>query len=352
MISFGKLPDGTEARLYRLRNALGLVAEISDYGGTVVRLLAPDRHGQVADVLLGFDRVEDYVAHSPYFGCLIGRFGNRIAHGRFSLHGTTYQLATNNAPNGFPCHLHGGKRGFDKVLWRAEPFRAADGDALRLNYRSVEGEEGYPGNLDVTVTYTLTNDNALRIDYAATSDQATPVNLTNHAYFNLAGEGSGDVLGHVLTINAHGYTPVNAGLIPLGHIAPVSGTPFDFTMPNKIGQCINLPNAQLRCAGGYDHNFVVDRRDASLVQAASVLEPISGRALAVYTTEPGIQFYSGNFLKGAFAGKHGHIYQKHDGFCLETQHFPDSPNQPAFPTTILQPGQTLTSATLYRFDVR
>jgi aldose 1-epimerase len=290
--------------------------------------------------------------HSPYFGCLIGRCGNRIADGKFSLEGETYQLAKNNAPNGLPCHLHGGERGFDKVLWRAEPFTQEGEGGIRLRYHSPHLEEGYPGNLEVAVTYRLTANNALRIDYAATTDRATPVNLTNHAYFNLAGEGLGDVLGHVLTINAHGYTPVNAGLIPLGHVAPVANTPFDFIMPSKIGQSIDMPNEQLRFAGGYDHNFVLDRTDDSLVPAASVLEPLSGRLLEVHTTEPGLQFYSGNFLTGSFPGKKGHVYQRRDGFCLETQHFPDSPNQPSFPPVILQPGQPFSSTTVYRFDAR
>jgi aldose 1-epimerase len=352
MIAFGKLPTGEEARLYTLRNAHGFKVEISDYGGTIVRLFAPDRHGTFADVVLGFDRIEDYVAHSPYFGCLIGRFGNRIAGGRFSLEGKTYQLATNNAPNGIACHLHGGVKGFDKVRWRAEPLELEGFSALRLHYRSPDMEEGYPGTLEVQVTYTLTGDNALRIDYSAKTDRATPVNLTNHSYFNLAGEGTGDVLGHVLTINAHGYTPVDSGLIPLGDIVPVADTPFDFTMPGKIGQQIELPNEQLRFAGGYDHNFTVDRSDDSLVLAATVLEPLSGRSLEVHTTEPGIQFYSGNFLTGSFAGKHGHVYGRRDGFCLEPQHFPNSPNVPSFPNTILQPGETLRSTTVYRFDVR
>jgi aldose 1-epimerase len=352
MTPFGKLPDGRETRLHTLRNARGLRVDICDYGATIVRLFTPDRHGQFADIVLGFDRVEDYVAHSPYFGCVIGRCGNRIADGKFSLEGETYALEKNNAPNGIPCHLHGGRKGFDKVLWQAEPFSAAGAAALRLRYHSVDGEEGYPGNLDVTVTYTLASDNALRIDYAARTDRATPVNLTNHAYFNLAGEGLGDVLGHVLTINADGYTPVNAGLIPLGHVAPVAETPFDFTMPNKIGQRIDLPNEQLRFAGGYDHNFALDRSDDSLLPAASALEPLSGRTLEVRTTEPGVQFYSGNFLQGAFAGKKGHVYQRRAGFCLETQHFPDSPNQPSFPSVILQPGTVLGSTTVYRFDAR
>ena len=349
---FGKLPDGREAYLHTLGNARGVRVEITNYGGTIVRVLAPDRHGQLADITLGFDRLEDYVAHSPYFGCLIGRVGNRIAGGKFSLHGKSYALARNNTPNGVPCHLHGGVRGFDKVLWRAEPFTDSGNTGLRLHYRSADLEEGYPGNLDVAVTYTLSSDNALRIDYSATTDQPTPVNLTNHAYFNLAGEGSGDVLGHVLTLNAHRYTPVNSGLIPLGHVAPVAETPFDFTAPYKIGQRIDLPNEQLRFAGGYDHNFVVNRTDQSLALAAAVLEPISGRTLEVLTTEPGVQFYSGNFLAGTFPAKKGHVYQRRHGFCLETQHFPDSPNHPDFPSVILAPGETLSSTTVYRFDAR
>jgi len=352
MISFGKLPDGREAQLHTLQNARGVRVDISDYGGTIARVLAPDRHGEFADITLGFDRIEDYVAHSPFFGCLVGRVANRIAGGRFSLDGQTYQLEKNNAPNGIACHLHGGRIGFDKALWRAKPFSHEGSPALQLQYRSMDGEEGYPGNLDVTVTYTLSADNSLRIEYVATTDRPTPVNLSNHAYFNLAGEGSGDVLGHVLTINAHHYTPVHAGLIPLGSIDPVAGTPFDFSAPNKIGQCIGLPNEQLRFAGGYDHNFVLNRKDDSLCFAAAVLEPLSGRTLEVHTTEPGVQFYSGNFLTGAFAGKKGHVYQRRAGFCLETQHFPDSPNQPSFPSTILRPGKTLRSTTIYRFDAR
>jgi aldose 1-epimerase len=352
MTPFGRLPDGREAQLFTLKNARGLRVEISDYGGTIVRLFAPDRHGTLADIVLGFDRVEDYVAHSPYFGCLIGRFGNRIANGRFTLGGQTYELAKNNTPNGIPCHLHGGKQGFDKVLWRAETANRDGAEALRLRYHSPHLEEGYPGNLEVMVTYTLTHDNALRIDYSAATDQPTPVNLTNHAYFNLAGEGSGDVLGHVLTLHARSYTPVNAGLIPLGRIASVARTPFDFTSPGKIGQRIEMPNEQLRHAGGYDHNYVIDRSDDALTLAAAVLEPLSGRTMEVETTEPGIQFYSGNFLEGAFAGKLGHVYQRRHGFCLETQHFPDSPNQPKFPSTILQPGVTFASTTVYRFDAR
>lgn len=352
MIEFGKLPDGRAAHLYTLSNSRGIRVEITNYGGTIIRLFAPDRHGELADITLGFDRLDDYVARSPYFGCLIGRVGNRIAGGKFSLAGRIFQLARNNTPNGIPCHLHGGVAGFDKVLWDCEPFGGNEHSGLRLRYRSTDMHEGYPGNLDVAVTYTLAADNSLRIDYSATTDQPTPVNLTNHTYFNLAGEGSGDVLGHVLTLNARDFTPVNAGLIPLGHIAPVAETPFDFTSPDKIGHQIDLPHEQLRFAGGYDHNYVLNRTSDALVTAAAVLEPISGRTLEVITTEPGIQFYSGNFLDGSLAGKSGHVYRRRHGFCLETQHFPDSPNQPTFPSVILHPGETLTSTTIYRFDAQ
>lgn len=353
---FGRTREGYEAQLFTLENAQGFRADIADYGGTIVNLFAPDRHGRLADVVLGFDSVEGYVAHSSYFGALIGRCGNRIAHGRFTLDGRTYTLATNNTPGGIPCHLHGGPRGFDRVIWRAEPFRAVEGAALRLRYRSADGEEGYPGSLDVTVTYTVTADNTLRIDYEARTDAPTIVNLTNHSYFNLAGEGAESVLGHVLSLNAPAYTPVNAGLIPLGQIAPVAGTPFDFLAPHTMGERIETANEQLRFAGGYDHNFVLARpanaSTASLTLAATVLEPQSGRTLEVHTTEPGIQFYSGNFLDSSFAGKHGHVYPWRGGFCLETQHFPDTPNQPAFPSVTLRPGETLRSTTEYRFRTR
>jgi aldose 1-epimerase len=352
---FGTLPSGQEAQLHLLENAHGVRTEICDYGGTVVRCLVPDRQGRVADVVLGFDRVEDYVAHSPYFGCLVGRFGNRIAGGKFSLDGRTYSLATNNSPADIPCHLHGGIKGFDKVVWRAERTGTKDEPALRLRYRSADGEEGYPGNLDVTVTYTLTADNALRIDYVATTDRATPVNLTNHSYFNLAGENSGNILGHVLTVPAGRYVPVDPGLIPIGQLAPVAGTPLDFTEPHTVGERIEALHEQLRFAGGYDHCYELDRPQKPTNQphlAATVFEPQSGRMLEVLTTEPGVQFYSGNFLNGSFAGKNGHVYQRRAGLCLETEHFPDSPNQPAFPSTILRPGETYRSTTVYRFSVR
>jgi aldose 1-epimerase len=371
---FGRTPDGRDAHLYPLQNRGGFRAEISDYGGTLVRLLAPDREGAFADVTLGFDSVERYAAHTAYFGALIGRHGNRIAGGRFSLDGHTYSLAQNNAPAGIPCHLHGGNRGFDKVLWHAEPFRARDGEALRLRYRSPDGEENYPGRLDVTVVYTVAEmENALRIDYEATTDRATIVNLTNHAYFNLAGEGRGDVLGHRVVLHASRYTPVDAGLIPLGQLAPVAGTPFDFRTPHAIGERIDADDEQLRRGHGYDHNFVLDqtfagtdlRPDASSSTdqtkavsqhpphlAATVFEPQAGRTLEVLTTEPGVQFYSGNFLDGSLTGKSGQRYPRRSGFCLETQHFPDAPNQPAFPSTVLRPGETYRSTTVYRLGTR
>jgi aldose 1-epimerase len=354
MKAFGTTPDGRDVHLFTLRNAHGLAVELSDFGATVLRLFAPDRHGEFADVVLGFDSLDGYTVRtgSPYFGATIGRCGNRIAGGRFSLDGKVYTLATNNAPAGRPCHLHGGVRGFDKVLWRAEPLSDPNGEGLRLHYRSVDGEEGYPGNLDVSVSFTLTPDDALRIDYTAQTDQPTPVNLTNHSYFNLAGEGAPSVLGHVVTLNASRFTPVDAGLIPMGRLDPVADTPFDFLAPHTIGERIVRPNEQLRFGNGYDHNFVLDSGGGVLALAATVLEPQSGRELEVLTTEPGVQFYTGNFLDGTKRGKHGHAYERRSAFCLETQHFPDSPNQPSFPPVILRPGETYRSTTVYRFKAR
>ncbi len=342
--SFGRLPDGTDVQLYTLTNAHGLKATISTYGGTVTSLLVPDKAGQLGDVVLGFDSLAGYQSpeyrkSGPYFGALIGRYGNRIAKGRFTLDGKEYTLATNNGPN----HLHGGLKGFDKVVWQAQPGSSAQGQTLTLRYRSKDGEEGYPGTLQVTVVYTLTPDDALQIDYAATTDKATPVNLTNHSYFNL-GAGA-DVLGHEVTLPADRYTVVDASLIPTGELRPVKGTPFDFTSAHAIGERI----AQV--PGGYDHNWVLTQTDG-LHEAATVYESTTGRTMTVRTTEPGVQFYTGNFLDGSLKGKGGKVYGKHAGFCLETQHFPDSPNQPAFPSPILQPGQTLRSTTSYTFGVR
>lgn len=350
--SFGKLSDGRETKLYTLRLASGFQADISDYGGTIVRLLVPDRAGQLADVVLGFNTVTPYPRESPYFGAIIGRVGNRTAGGRFKLDGRTYQLSTNDSPAGIPCQLHGGNTGFDKVLWQAEPTTRDGQPALRLRYTSVDGEEGYPGNLSVEVVYSLTADQGLRLDYAATTDQPTPVNLTNHAYFNLTGEGHGDILRHELTVHAKHFTPVNAGMIPTGQIVPVAGTPFDFTQAHPIGERIGAADEQLRLAGGYDHNFVLDSSDGSLASAATVYDPISGRVLEVLTTEPGLQLYSGNFLDGKVKGKSGRAYGPRGAFCLESQHAPDSINQPGFPSIVLRPGQTYRSTTIYRFSAR
>jgi aldose 1-epimerase len=350
--SFGHLADGREVTLYTLQAKSGLRADIMDFGGTVVRLLAPDRNGKLADVVLGFDHAADYATKSPYFGALIGRVGNRIANGSFALAGKTYTLPTNNKPGGHPCTLHGGTIGFDKVFWHAEPAECEGEPALKLEYTSRDGENGFPGNLEVQVVYSLTKDNALRIDYRATTDQPTPVNLTNHSYFNLQGEGADTVLGHQLTLHARRYTPVDVGLIPTGELAPVAGTPFDFTRPHAIGERIGQDNSQLGYAHGYDHNFVLDADAGTLALAASVYEPTSGRVLEVLTTEPGLQFYSGNFLNGTLTGKSGKSYRFRSALALETQHFPDSVHHPDFPNILLRPGQVYRSTTVYRFSTR
>ncbi len=350
--SFGKLPDGREATLYTLTNAHGMRADITNYGAIIVRLLVPDRAGRLDDVVLGYNSVADYARNNPYLGAIVGRVGNRIAHGRFTLDGQTYPLAQNNVPNGIPCHLHGGKVGFDKVLWSARPSVVAGAATLELTYRSADGEEGYPGNLDVTATYTLGADNSLRVDYRATTDRATPVNLTQHSYFNLKGEGRGDILDHVLQLNARRFTPGNAGLIPTGELAPVAGTAFDFTTPHRIGDRVDAPHEQLKFAGGYDHNWVLDAQAGQLALAATATEATSGRVMEVWTQEPGVQFYCGNFLDGSAIGKTGQPYARRSGFCLETQHYPDSPNQPAFPNTILRPGQTYRTSTVFKFSAR
>lgn len=361
MKTWGTTAAGQEVHLYTLTNAKGMIAEISDYGGTVVRLQVPDRNGKLDDVALGYNTVAEYQKpdYSPYFGCLVGRIGNRIAKGSFSLDGKTYALAQNNFPNGTSCHLHGGVIGFDKVVWKAENVSKDGCQGLKLRYLSKDGEEGYPGNLDVTVTYWLTADNGLKIDYLATTDKATPVNLTNHLYFNLAGEGNGDILGHVAQFAAKNYTPVDKGLIPSGVISPVEGTPFDFTAPHAIGERVNADNEQLTFGGGYDHNWVLDNQTGKLALAATVTEPSTGRILEVLTTEPGLQFYVGNFLPKPEetadkqkTGKRGKLYHYRNGFCLETQHYPDSPNQPTFPSIILRPGQKYETTTVYRFSAK
>ena len=346
---FGLLSDGREARLYTLTNARGIRADITEYGATVVSLRVPDREGRFEDVVLGFNRVEDYAQATSYFGAVIGRHCNRIAGGRFALEGQAYSLATNNSPGGVDCHLHGGRVGFDKVLWHAEPVARIGAAGLKLRYLSRDGEEGYPGNLDVTVHYWLQDDDSLLVDYLATTDRPTPVNLTQHSYFNLKGEGNGDILGHHVTIHGKHFTPVDSGLIPTGEIAPVQGTPFDFTSPHAIGERIDAGHPQMKFASGYDHNWVLDNQSGGLALAATVHEPTTGRTMEVLTGEPGVQFYTGNFLDGASVGKRGQPYHYRCGFCLETQHFPDSPNQSGFPSVILRPGQVYRSTTLFRF---
>jgi len=344
---FGRTPDGQPVELYRLRTRRGLTATLATYGGIVTSLELPDREGRLADVVLGFDALDGYLSGNPYFGAIVGRYGNRIAKGRFRLENQEHVLAVNFGAN----HLHGGVRGFDKVVWTAEPLTTEDGPALRLGYASPDGEEGYPGALMASVVYTLTEQGELRIEYAAATDRPTVVNLTHHSYFNLAGHGAGDVLGHLLTIDADRFTPVDDGLIPTGELRGVAGTPFDFREPTAIGARIDEDDPQLATGGGYDHNFVLNRRQPGLGFAARVHEPRSGRAIEVFTTEPGLHFYSGNLLDGRLTGKGGRHYPRRAGLCLETQHFPDSPNQPGFPTTRLDPGRRYESATVYRFSV-
>ena len=347
---FGTTHNGEAVDLYILTNANGMEAAIITYGGTVVSLKAPDRQGRCDDVVLGFDTLREYEEKSPYFGCIVGRYANRIADGTFTLDGVTYdQLAVNNGPN----HLHGGIRGFDKVVWEAEPFDSPDGPGLKLDYLSSDMEEGYPGNLDVTVTYTLTNENALRIDYRAVTDKPTVCNLTNHSYFNLAGHDTESHYEHQLMINADAFTPVSdEGAIPTGEIRPVTGTPMDFTMPTLIGLRIEDDDEQLNYGAGYDHNWVLNKQEAGeLSLAARAYDAGTGRVMETYTTEPGVQFYSGNYLEG-FTGEGGTPYRRRCAFCLETQHFPDSPNHPEFPSTVLRPGETYASTTLYGFSVK
>ena len=338
---FGKTPDGESVDLYTLTNANGLKTQIMTYGGIVTTLHVPDRDGNLGDIVLGYDTLDEYIKDNPYFGALIGRCGNRIGKGRFTLNGVEYTLATNNDEN----HLHGGIKGFDKVVWDAEQMQTSEGPALKLTYLSKDGEEGYPGNLNCTVIYTLTNNDELKISYEAETDKDTVVNLTHHSYFNLAGHGSGDILGHELMLNAENYTPVDEGLIPTGEIRPVKNTPMDFTKPMAVGARID------QVEGGYDHNYVINSSDSPLALAASVYEPKTGRVMEISTSEPGIQFYSGNFLDGSIKGK-GAIYNKHNAFCLETQHFPDAPHKPDFPSIVLKPGEMYTHLTVHKFSVR
>ncbi|MFS8497186.1 MAG: aldose epimerase family protein, partial [Micromonosporaceae bacterium] len=345
---FGALDDGTPVDRYTLING-DLRVRILTYGGILQSVEVPDRRGEHANVTLGFDTLTDYVERNPYFGCITGRYANRIAGGRFRLDGTTYQLPQNDGPNS----LHGGEVGFDKHVWQATPFTTRHTVGLRLTHTSPDGDQGYPGTLEVEVTYTLTRD-GIRMDYRATTDRPTVVNLTNHAYFNLAGEGSGSIDDHLLQINADHYTPVDGTLIPTGEIAPVRGTPMDFRRPTAIGERNRDGTFEQLVAGrGYDHNWVLNRRDhtyTELEEAARVVEPGSGRVLTIHTTEPGIQFYSGNFLDGTLVGTSGRLYRQGDGFALETQHFPDSPNQPDFPSTVLRPGEVYETTTIYQFS--
>ncbi len=336
---FGKTKDGQTVEAYTLTNGK-LSAEILTFGGIVTRLSAPDKNGNAGDVMLAFERLEEFEVPGPYFGALIGRVGNRIGKGKFTLEGKTYQLAINNGPN----HLHGGIKGYDKRVWKASGGETAEGPALTLNLVDPDGMENYPGTMNVTVVYTLTT-GALRIDYSATTDKATPINLTHHAYFNLKDGGKTDVLGHMLQIEADAFTPVDAGLIPTGEIAPVKGTPIDFTLPKPIGKDLLAMGGE---PAGYDHNLVLRGAAGSLRRAARVVEPTAGRTLEVWTTEPGMQFYSGNFLNGQ-QGKGGVEYERHAGFCLETQHYPDSVNHPEWPSTILQPGGKYQTVTEFRF---
>jgi aldose 1-epimerase len=339
--------DSKPVDIYTLRNGRGMVVRAMSYGGIILELHAPDKNGKSDDLVLGFGNLDQYTTNNPHFGGIIGRYANRIANGTFTLDGMKYDLPKNNGPN----TLHSGFVGFDKVLWTAEPFKHHDEVGIVFKYLSKDGENGFPGNLNVTVTYTLTEKNELIFDYEATIDKATPINLTQHTYFNLAGEGNGNILGHVLTLNADHFTPTDSTLIPTGEIRSVQGTPLDFSKPTAIGARINDKYEPLVLANGYDHNFVINGTGDGLKFAARVVEPTSGRILQVYTTQPGIQVYSGNFLDGTLTGKHGHIYQRRDGLALETQHYPDSPNHPQFPSTILRPGQTFHSRTVYAFSV-
>lgn len=346
--AFGKLPDGTPVDLYTLTNANGVEMKVITYGGIVTSLKTPDRNGKLEDVVLGYDNLQGYLDKTPFFGALIGRYGNRIGGAQFKLNGKTYQLEKNDGDN----TLHGGSKGFDKVVWTAKPLKVATGAALELTYLSKDGEEGFPGNLSVRVVYTLTNRNEFKVSYSATTDKTTVANLTQHSYFNLAGGSAANNLGHEVYLNAARFTPVAKGLIPTGELRPVKDTPMDFTKPMTIGARIDDAYDQLQLAGGYDHNWVLNKKGAGLGLAARVSEPTSGRVMEVWTTEPGIQFYAGNFLDGTITGKDGKVYVKRYGFCLETQHYPDSPNKPSFPSTTLKPGQKYTTTTVYRFSAK
>jgi aldose 1-epimerase len=343
---FGKAPDGSDVNLYTLRNYKGAEVGICNYGGLVIFLKMPDRNGKFGDVVLGYDNLPDYIKDSPYFGALIGRYGNRIAKGKFTLDGKEYTLAVNNGPNA----LHGGLKGFDKVIWEPRFLASPEGPSLELLYVSKDGEEGYPGTLSVKAVYTLTDDNALRLEFTASTDKDTVINLTHHSYFNLAGKG--DILNHQVMIPADKFTPVDSTLIPTGELKPVQGTPFDFRTATAIGARIGQDDEQLKFGGGYDHNWVINKQPGQLTLMARVYEPTTGRVMEVWSTEPGLQFYSGNFLDGKNKGKGGWVYQFRNGFCMEPQHYPNSPNQPDFPTVVLKPGQVYRNTIIYRFLVQ
>jgi aldose 1-epimerase len=339
---YGKLPDGRAADLYTLTNAKGMRVKLINYGAITVSVEVPDRTGQPADVTLGYDTLDGWLTNTSYFGATVGRYANRIAKGRFTLDGRTYTLAANNGPN----HLHGGIKGFDKMLWDAQPVETPEAVGVKFTYLSKDGEEGYPGNLKVSVVYSLNDHNEFKADFSATTDQPNIVNLVHHSYWNLAGPAAGDVLGHELMLAADKYTPVDAGLIPTGELKAVGGSPMDFTQPTAIGTRI----AQVE--GGYDHNFVLRNQTGTIALAARVYEPKTGRVMEILTDQPGIQFYSGNFLDGSVKGKGGVVYQKYSGFCLETQHYPDSPNHPEFPSVVLRPGQVYHHVMIHRFSTR
>jgi aldose 1-epimerase len=344
---FGRLPDGREVDGFTLTNAHGVEVRAITYGAIIVSLRVPDRKGRLEDVVLGYEGLAGYLEKSPYFGAAVGRYANRIARGRFTLDGRAHQLTINEPPH----HLHGGRRGFDKVIWAAEERLGAGGAAVAFRYTSASGEEGYPGRLAATIAYTLTDGDELILDYEATTDEPTIVNLTQHSYLNLAGAGRGDILGHELTLQADQFTPVDETMIPTGELSAVTGTPFDFREPTAIGSRIRGRHEQLRRGRGYDHNFVVRRGGPGLAAAARLDDPVSGRRLDVRTTEPGVQFYSGNRLDGTIRGKGGHAYPSRSGLSLETQHFPDSPNHPSFPSTVLRPGEEYRSTTVFAFGV-
>lgn len=349
---FGKTKDGQLVNQYTLTGAGGVVMDVIDMGGKVVRLYTPDRSGAKTDITLGFNDVAGYETHDPYFGSLIGRYGNRIANGKFTLDGATYTLPTNNAPGSIPCSLHGGNKGFDAYVWHSEPLSDGKSVGIKFTMTSPDGDQGYPGKLDITVRYWLTPENVWRIEYEAVTDKATPVNMTQHLYFNFKGEAEGTILDHELTLLADRMTPVDKGLIPTGAIVPVKGTPFDFTSPWLIGARVNADNEQIRFGGGYDHNWVLNSQSGKLAPAAALFEKTTGRYLEVWTTEPGIQFYCGNFLTDKVPGKRGKNLCHRGGLALETQHYPDSPNQPNFPSTILRPGAVYKTVTEYRFGVK